>query len=654
MSGTQWLQFSAPRAKRKRAELACETCHSKKIRCDLQARTLHGGADCTNCISSGKECRVRIPKRDKIRQAAGNEQLQPLTPPGDGSGGLLAINNASNPSTENETDIEVPPSLTHSSNAQIYQARSSIAGFGQPAIESPTQRHAERESVVSNNASQDWRASETGSVRHLVDTGYLQVYGPENDNDARSQAVSAKKQPDFLDVSQPDLQQSFAETYSEYCYPWCPVLDRATLFSDLARSPLLDNALALVGSHIQPPMIPHAGPGSYYDRARRRFYDDEEPDLLTSLIAVSLFYWWSPRPPSVVHRHSSWWWTSVVIKHAQQAGWHRESEGRPSNEVRLRRRIWWTAFARERLTAICQGKPCVIDVEDCNIPEPTLDDFPELQDKTDAEIFIHWVRLCAIIGRVAKYLSRSSNCSPASFPSHLAHELIDWIRSLPPHLKLPIGMGHTTNFNRHVHQLHLPYLTIIIVLYLKRNSSQSMPQALPPAIMAATCLARILKDILIRSGTRGLMGITCWYCGMGFIPLLQAARTEHLRAGADADLDILTLAVKQLKNMWATANVFEQGFARLRQSFRAQAPIESSDQPNPLPTDVEEDLLHGGIDWIEYFPFVTTQTSPVAGKLLAQKSVDLFLFPDLDDSSMLHFQDLFEGLDSWTDPKLFM
>jgi hypothetical protein len=152
-----------------------------------------------------------------------------------------------------------------------------------------------------------------------------------------------RKQPDLLNLSQPDLQQSFAETYFEYCHPWCPILDRSTLTSDLAGSPLLENALALVGSHIQPPMVPHAGPASYYDCARRTFYDDEEPDLLTSLKAVSLFYWWSPRPPSRVHRHSSWWWTSVVIKHAQQAGWHRETDTDVS-QLRMRRRIWWTAF----------------------------------------------------------------------------------------------------------------------------------------------------------------------------------------------------------------------------------------------------------------------------------------------------------------------
>lgn len=279
-----------------------------------------------------------------------------------------------------------------------------------------------------------------------------------------------------------------------------------------------------------------------------------------------------------------------------------------------------------------------------------------------AEVFIHWVKLCAVIGRIAKYLSRTSNDASTSFPVHLGRELIAWVRSLPPHLKLPINSSSTTNFNRDVHLLHLPYLTIIIVLYLKRSSSQSLPQALPPATLAATCLARILKDVLVRSGTRYLMGITCWYCGMGFIALLQASQTENLRLGADADLDILSLAIKQLKSMWATANVFEQGFDRLRGKARSTSTTAGSTELAEMADNSADDAhsstkeigMHDGIDWMDYFPFVTAQTSVVASHILAQQSANIFSFDNFGDTSMLHFQDLFEGLDSWTDPKIFL
>jgi hypothetical protein len=212
-----------------------------------------------------------------------------------------------------------------------------------------------------------------------VDTGFLLVYGPENQNDAQQQELEATLENShrLSDAQQHELQQIFAETYLEYCYPWCPVLDIDRLSEDTWRSPLLANALALAGSHIRPPLIPHDGPASYYKKATAIFYDDEEAAGVATLQAISLFYWWAPRPPTVAHRHSSWWWTSVLIRHAQHLNFH-------------------------------------------------------------------WVSLCAIMGRIARSLSRASTSasSPtpsAAFPSHLRQELIDWVHSLPPHLQLPIG-----------------------------------------------------------------------------------------------------------------------------------------------------------------------------------------------------------------------
>jgi hypothetical protein len=142
-----------------------------------------------------------------------------------------------------------------------------------------------------------------------VDTGFLHVYGPENQLDAELQELEPTLAPNhnLSSPEQQELMQSFAETYWEYCYTWCPVLDRETLNEDMMNSPLLANALALAASHVQPPLLEHEGPASYYRTAKTIFYNEEEPDTLASLRALSLFYWWAPRPPSTAQRNSSWW-----------------------------------------------------------------------------------------------------------------------------------------------------------------------------------------------------------------------------------------------------------------------------------------------------------------------------------------------------------
>lgn len=284
-----------------------------------------------------------------------------------------------------------------------------------------------------------------------------------------------------------------------------------------------------------------------------------------------------------------------------------------------------------------------------------------MEERGKAEVFIHWVRLCTVIGRIAKELSRSANSTPSTpFPVNLCMELVEWVRSLPRHLHLPIGSSHTTGFNRDVHQLHLPYLAVIVVLHLTR-SAQSLPQVLPPATLAGSCIARILKDVLIRSEARFLMPITCWYTGMGFIALLPASRSEHLKDGANADLEILVLAIKQLKTMWGTAGVFEQTFDRLRGTNRILTPEDfpnrhlSNDQSTRA-LHSEEQVLQSGVDWMDYFPFVTPQTSIVAEKLLAQKNTDFVFWTGLDESldAIPNYQDFMEGLDGWVDPASFL
>lgn len=182
-----------------------------------------------------------------------------------------------------------------------------------------------------------------------IDTGFLQVYGPENDLLAQEQTLEDSLQPQLLcDTQPPDLMESFAETYWEYCYAWCPILDPEHLVEEVSRSHLLANALAAAAAHIQPPLVPHLGPAKYYAKARRAFYDDEEPDPVTALKSIALFYWWAPRAPTTVHRHSSWWWSSVLIRHAQQLNMHREPTTphplRTEYMLSVRRRIWWTAF----------------------------------------------------------------------------------------------------------------------------------------------------------------------------------------------------------------------------------------------------------------------------------------------------------------------
>jgi hypothetical protein len=305
--------------------------------------------------------------------------------------------------------------------------------------------------------------------------------------------------------------------------------------------------------------------------------------------------------------------------------------------------------ARERLTGICQGRPCIIDPEDCNVRDPSLDDFPEPRD-IRAEIFIYWVRLCGVIGRVGKYLLRTTESS--TFPNHLAIEFIDWVDSLPEQLRLPIAMKSTTTFSRDVHQLHLPYLTTIIILHLNR-SPRSLPKAYTAAVLAASCVARIFEDYLARGHIRFLTAITCWYVAVAILALLHARQVDHLAKTADDDIRILQIALKELGAMWPSAKMFDRGFERLRGSNAFSAAGAEGDEAANTPGGssatiaasglVELCMSSGnGVDWMRYFPYVTTETSALASILLAGNQKEPLLDLDWPTDFTLMLQDIFD------------
>ncbi|KAJ5468984.1 hypothetical protein N7475_006736 [Penicillium sp. IBT 31633x] len=117
MSAPLWLQFTGNQTKRKRAELACVACHSKKIRCDLQARGTQGHSNCTKCEAGGKECRVRPSKRGR----SSGTNVAPLSPPSTESNSS-AQTNRRHSSLANNTILNRPPPSSeqqHSSSTVI-------------------------------------------------------------------------------------------------------------------------------------------------------------------------------------------------------------------------------------------------------------------------------------------------------------------------------------------------------------------------------------------------------------------------------------------------------------------------------------------------------------------------------------------------------
>ena len=203
------------------------------------------------------------------------------------------------------------------------------------------------QSIVTPGQQSQSSQSNSHRAAYLGDSGYMSIFTHETVEDEGPSQPQTGQNPDFIP---PVLQESYLDTFLEFGYTWCPILDREVMQTcpDFSDSLLLRQALALFGSNLSPPLMAHAKPLDHYLRCRQLFYDDQERQPLVRICAIMLLYWWSSGPPNVVSIDTNWWWMGASIRLAQEIGLYREQDSdhlwQPGETPGLRRRIWWTLF----------------------------------------------------------------------------------------------------------------------------------------------------------------------------------------------------------------------------------------------------------------------------------------------------------------------
>lgn len=256
----------------------------------------------------------------------------------------------------------------------------------------------------------------------------------------------------------------------------------------------------------------------------------------------------------------------------------------------------------------------MIDTDYCNVKMVTPSDFPD-PSNPKVHIFINWVKLHEITGRISKHLYKA--VEDRTDGAKLSQDLISWVQALPAPLHLSIQTSRSVSFDRDVHRLHLAYLTNITLLHMNQ-SAHDLPRATKAAIVAASCVARLFEDFLARGNIRFLSGDAGWEIAVAILALVSAQRIEKLKPYADADIQTLRTALQQMSLLWPSSRMFSVALDKLLSVDQGSVP--------QVPRGAEQvdadmlDAMQGGTDWMDYFPFVTEDTSPLTRALLVQSS----------------------------------
>ncbi|KLO92560.1 uncharacterized protein LW94_3709 [Fusarium fujikuroi] len=212
------------------------------------------------------------------------------------------------------------------------------------------------------------------------------------------------------------LCDDLIETFFAWVHPIVPVVNRTKFMSQYRdpKSPpsmLLIQSILLAGARISTnPQLMVDGSAStavatFYRRAKALYDADYERDGITLVQSMLLMGWYWAGPDDI--SKNMFYWSQSAIAVAQNLGLHRSMENSTLSisEKRLRKRIWWTLFTRDRTLAVGLGQSVSLNLDDCDVDMIADDDFIEHDgndiheyppDPTQVGFFVQYVKLLVV------------------------------------------------------------------------------------------------------------------------------------------------------------------------------------------------------------------------------------------------------------------
>ncbi|GJN71818.1 cutinase transcription factor 1 alpha [Purpureocillium lilacinum] len=377
----------------------------------------------------------------------------------------------------------------------------------------------------------------------------------------------------------PDLQTCLPalQAYFTWFHPSFPILDRAEITRRLAAMDisrfLLQCVLFIGATYCDDDTILAMGfrdrseaKRLLYQRARLLFHADWEKDEIILIQSIFLMSFWRGGPADV---RDVRYWLGVVITLSESHGLHRSPRSQVSKNIhvaRMRRRIWWCIYVRERQVAVALGLPSRIRDEDCDVEPLTASDLESEICCSSNPLFgscqpehitysIKMVELAKLLGRIIDLqFSPGQPASTAADVEGLDTALEAWRNSLPESMRCATDEGSESVWTC---LLHLAYNHLRILIhrnsFLKFDEGNKWNQV----VTSAACrISRIAEDM----STHG----TLRYGQMHLITSLFAALCIHaisIRRGmgvsrriAEHRAQMCLLCLKEIQKYWRINN----------------------------------------------------------------------------------------------------
>ncbi|KAI1740067.1 hypothetical protein F4680DRAFT_448262 [Xylaria scruposa] len=303
------------------------------------------------------------------------------------------------------------------------------------------------------------------------------------------------------------------EAYFTWFHPAFPILDQLDIHhrvKSMTISPILLQAILFTAAtYCSDSVITSMGfadrsEAKYvlYTRARLLFHADVEKDGATLIQALFLLSFWRGGPSDT---RDVRYWLGVAITLAESHGYHRSARFTTNNPhiARMRRRMWWSIYVRERQAAASLGVPSRIRDDDCDNEALEASDLtsetysePHLISFTVDHVTYatKMVEISRLLGKIIDlHFTPGRTTGFTEEVENLSFALNNWKQSLPNNIRWEDDENAPSVWK---YLLHLAYNHLCILVHRNGFLRHTSGTERDIVIRAASRISRIAEDML--------------------------------------------------------------------------------------------------------------------------------------------------------------
>ena len=591
---------------RKRARQACLACNARRVKCNVTETQ-----PCHNCIAANVACETRESRRGKHPrpskkrhsivstasdvQPPTNDQTQHADEVA-GAHVLASLRDITNDGSNGEipafaNHFQPEPQLLqqqdsrHEEDGDVFLGESSSLGYV------PNETEASNALGISPPGAARLRHNVPNAIR-------AESLIPQWEVDRRATRLEILKKDGAFSLPAPHVVEGLLKAYFRWFHPCFAVVDEVDIWNQYRSgtlSILLLQSLLFVGVlHCDEDILESLGFGSrhrakyvFYNHAKDIYDSEFERRKITVIQSLFLMSFW--RAGALLEKDTRHW-LGAAINLAQTKALHRSQGKAESSGAKLRRRIWWSLYTRDRQCAAALGLPNRIRDEDCDFEPLEVSDFdyafPRDISKKDAEEYASYAvamtELATLLGKVI-HLGYLPN---KSFNNILRHEMKEEIFRWKQ--RQPLAMqpdndsepGDPSSF--HANMQHLAYNNLLILLYRHPYvcGEEDGREDGTTIMSAASRNSRIVEDMLSEGNLRhGQIHVITNLFNTLCIHTVQLRKSEGTtRTVAEHRAKLCLLGLQELQKTWEVTNwLLQLFFQYLDRATAARLQVQGDD-----------------------------------------------------------------------------